>query len=403
LERLVAELDALLRSGDARKAEEQVAALRESDPARHALGMAALAVARRDGAAALAHAQAAVALRPDDPVVLRYVALASLLCGDADAAELHARRAANRDEGVRSHVVLGNVLLSAGRFAPAEEAYRAALERDPRCEEALNGVGSVRARLGDPAAALQSFARAFAARPDDSSSLDNIAALYAERGWILGALALVRVTRDGHHAPEVQVALDLVQLQLRRRLDPSLRAVCPPEDTAALAASLCGATQSLPAAVQLQVARTLHDAGLTGAVETIAARLGQSELGDGDRAHLDFLLGLVAERGGAIDDAIDHYRSAIRSDPARWEAACNAVHLLLARPADEASREIPRLLDAVRPDLRERQLPLAFNEAVWLRGTGRGDEARAIFERVARATGGEGELGELAREALAQG
>lgn len=403
MEDFVSELDALLQSGDAQRAEERVAALRESDPARHAVGLAALAVARQDGGAALEHARAAHRLLPDDPIVLQYLALASLLGGDADAAESHARRAVNRDGSVRSHIALGNVLLGAGRLAQAEEAYRAALERDPRCEKALNGIGTVRARLGDPAAALQSFARAFAARPEEAASLENVVTLYGERGWVLGALALIRVTRKGHHPPEVQTALDLARLQLHRRLDPSLRPITEPDDSEALGESLCASTRSLSAAVQLQVARQLHDAGLARAAEAIAARLAGAELGDADRAHLDFLLGLIAERAGAAGDAIEYYRSAVQRDPARWEAGCNAVHLLLGRPPDEARQEIPWFLDAVRADLRTTQLPLAFNEAIYLRSVGRAAEARGILERVVRATGGEGQLGALAREALAQG
>jgi tetratricopeptide (TPR) repeat protein len=98
----------------------------------------AIATSRGDGAAAVEAAAEALALAPEDPAVLQYAALAWRAAGDLAQAEAYARRAANRDPGTRSQLVLADVLARQGRRADAEASYRAVLEWEPASAVALN-------------------------------------------------------------------------------------------------------------------------------------------------------------------------------------------------------------------------------------------------------------------------
>src|SRR3954467_15643118 len=93
-------LERWFAAGDVAQAEAQVAACEASDPARHALGRAALAAHAKDAAGTPAYADRASALAPDQPMVLQYLAIAALLRGDRAAAEAHAEAAVAHGGGV---------------------------------------------------------------------------------------------------------------------------------------------------------------------------------------------------------------------------------------------------------------------------------------------------------------
>jgi len=68
-----------------------------------------------------------------------------------------------------AHTKVGNELYLKGDLAGAAEHYEEALKIDPMYVEALNNLGSVRARQGDGKSAVAFYSKALRSRPDDAS------------------------------------------------------------------------------------------------------------------------------------------------------------------------------------------------------------------------------------------
>jgi tetratricopeptide (TPR) repeat protein len=400
MEAIVKTVSELLAAGDMEGALDRVRALEPQDPAGFEVGMAAIAAARHDTPGCLAHAERAWALAPDDPIALQYLAAAHGLAGDPEAAERFARQAANRDMGSRSHAALGNVLLSAGKAEDAEAAYRAALDRDPGCAQALNGVATARWRRGDQATALSYFARAYQAEPEDPAPLRSILQMYGEAGWALGALALARTTASGYHAEEVHVALDLVLLHLGRTVSQELGAAAPQAEGPSPIEDLVARAAGRPHRVQVQLCRSLFDLGEVEASRSLLRRLGEETLAAPDEAGRWYVEGLLLEQAGDPSGALEAYEESLVLDGARWDACCNAIHLLLVQGGEEALGRVPALLERVPGKLRAQRPQLVLNEAIWLGRVGRPAEARAKLEGLLKVLG-TGPLHEVARGALA--
>ena len=81
----------------------------------------------------------------------------------------------------------------AGRLDEAARLYRLVLEGDPYNVDALNGLGSIAARSGNPEAAERLFRRSLSARPDDPIATAGLSALaldgrHSDRAAGLGSL-----------------------------------------------------------------------------------------------------------------------------------------------------------------------------------------------------------------------
>lgn len=85
------------------------------------------------------------------------------------------------ERGVEAH--------SAGRFAEAEAAYRAALERDPQHFDALHLLGVIHAQHGQPAEAARLIGLALAVDPDVAQAHNNRGLALLELGRAEEALA----------------------------------------------------------------------------------------------------------------------------------------------------------------------------------------------------------------------
>jgi len=91
-------------------------------------------------------------------------------------------------------------------------------------------------------------------------------------------------------------------------------------------------------------------------------------------------LALVLDRGGSVDEAIDHYREALRIVPGDFDARWNLANALLrSGRAQEAVPEFQRILDA-NPEAVEPMTKLA----AILASLGNNDEAIRLAERAAQ-------------------
>lgn len=407
MEDLLPTLEAHFAADDVAGAEALVAGFADSDPARHALGLAALAAHRKDPAACETYAREALALRPADPAALQYQAVAALL-RDRPAEALAPLREAAQAGSTRALGFLGNVLLGLGRLKEAEGVYQQILTREPTHVQALNGVGTARFKQQDLDGAVPYFARAWAARPSDSQPLRSLMNAYGDAGRALGALALLGITRERHQDAQSRAALAMMHLHLTRMVLPSFPPAGEISDADEAVHDLLSAVADQPLALRLAAARALGDYGRhTEAAGLLAAVDPESpELSKAQRADLWYTRGLSAAARDNRQAALHAYTQAVAQDPQRWEAAANAISLLLleeesgGRVPEEAAAQIRDLLQRVPAAVRGTAPQLLFNEAVFLRRTGHPAEAARLCQRVLHATGGDGELAEHARELL---
>ena len=397
---LIERLERLFAAGDAVQAAALIGSYEASDPARHALGLAALAAHDNDAARCSEHAARAQALAPDEPSVLHYVALAALMRGDRPIAEDHARAAVARGGGLRSLGLLGNLELGAGKLAAAEATYRQMLELDPGNVQALNGLGACRYKQQDLDDAVGWFARAFDRDPTDPAPIRSLMNMYGDAGRVLGAIALANITRDRHQDEASGLALDLMVLHLNHVLMGGYPAphVVPDADEAVIAVLRSAARR--PARVRLGVARALIDCRRFGDARRIVDEIDARDLSAADRGNAEYVRGLLAQEAGDAQRALAAYEAAVAADPRRWDACCNAMTLLLDRGDPASLARAARLLDQIPADVKGAAPQLLFNQAVYLHRAGRSAEARVDLERVLGATKGQGELAGLARQLL---
>jgi tetratricopeptide (TPR) repeat protein len=406
MEDFIERLERMFAAGELAQAAALIASYEPTDAVRHALGMAALAAHDKDAAGCTRHAERAHALRPHDPMTLQYMAVAALLRGDRKAAETHARAAVERGGGLRSLGWLGNIQLGAGDVAAAEQTYRRMLELSPGHVQALNGLGTCRYKQQDLDQATTYLARAFDQDPTDPAPIRSLMNMYGDAGRVLGALALAGLVRDRHADDESGLALDLMVLHLNQVLMggyPPPNAV--PDADAAVAAVVRRAGHR-PVRVQLGVARALidcrrHDEAAR-LIAPLVARLDGADLSTVDRGNAEYVRGLLAQHAGDAARALAAYDAALAIDPRRWDACCNALTLLLDRGDPDALARAAALLGRVPPEVKGSSPQLLFNEAVYLRRTGRAADARANLQRVVAATHGDGELGALARQLMTE-
>jgi tetratricopeptide (TPR) repeat protein len=400
MEALIEQLERLFAAGELGQATDLIYSYEITDPARHALGLAALAAHEKDAAGCARHAERAHALRPGEPLALQYMAVAALMQGDLKGAERHVREAVARGGGVRSLGWLGNIQLGAGEAHAAEETYRRMLELDPGSVQALNGLGACRYKQQDLAGAVTYFARAFDRDPTDPAPIRSMMNMYGDAGRVLGAITLANLTREHHQDAESSLALDLMVLHLNSILMGGYPPphVVPDADEAVTAVQRSSARR--PVRVRLGVARALIDCQRHDDARRILAEIEGQEQSPADRGNAEYVRGLLAQHAGDSQRALAAYEAAVAADARRWDACCNALTLLLDRGDPESLARAEKLLGQIPPEVKGTAPQLLFNEAVYLRRAGRTAEARVGLQRVLAATRGEGELGALARQLM---
>ncbi len=400
MEDLIDRLERLFAAGDLDQAAAVIRTYQTADPVRHSLGLAALAAHDKDAAACARHAERAYALRPDEPMVLQYMAVAALMRGDRQGAEGHARAAVARGGGVRSLGWLANIQLGADKASAAEETYRRMLELDPGNVQALNGLGACRYKQKDLDDAVTCFARAYDHDPTDPAPIRSMMNMYGEAGRVLGAITLANLTRERHQDEEGSLALDLMMLHLNHVL---MGGYPPPHvvpDADEAVAAVLRSSARRPVRVRLGVARALIDCQRHDDAQRILAAIDGQDQSPADRGNAEYVRGLLAQFAGDPQRALAAYEASVTADARRWDACCNALTLLLERGDPESLARAGKLLGQIPPEIKGAAPQLLFNEAVYFRAAGRTVEARADLQRVLTATNGDGELGALARQLL---
>jgi tetratricopeptide (TPR) repeat protein len=155
------------------------------------LGTALLERGRVDEA--LAHARAAVDIRPGDPKVHVNLGAALARKGAADEARASYDRALAIDPAnAMAHFDLALLLSEQGRSAESMQQYREVLRIDPTYAKAHSGLGWVLARLGRTEEAASSFRAAIAADPRLTPAWNGLALVLEKRGRHDEALAVWR-------------------------------------------------------------------------------------------------------------------------------------------------------------------------------------------------------------------
>jgi tetratricopeptide (TPR) repeat protein len=116
-------------------------------------------------------------------VVIALSALAWQQAGHwRDSLTLHTRSLAVTEANWKAWQGLCDALLDAGRLPDAATACQEAVRILPTFPEAWQTLGVVRARMGDPAAAIPLFVRALELRPDYFNALRNLGSAFANLG-----------------------------------------------------------------------------------------------------------------------------------------------------------------------------------------------------------------------------
>jgi tetratricopeptide (TPR) repeat protein len=176
--------------------------------------------------AAVATAQAMVDRRPAQGSLAR-VSYARELLGDpagAVAAMVQAAAAGGDAAADRAYVqtLIGNLHLGAGRLAPAEAAYRRALDGLPGSGLAEVGLARVAAARGDLAGAARLLEPAADRLPLPATValLGDVRAALGDTGAAAGQYRLVRVIERLNQANGVAVDLELARFEADHARDP---------------------------------------------------------------------------------------------------------------------------------------------------------------------------------------
>ena len=390
----------LLAGADLAGATALVESVRQSDPLSYELGQFSLAAARQDEVACMAHAQRAQSIAPTSPVAHDYLAVAHQMNGDRDAAVAAAQQAVALGGGAKSRASLGSLLLINDRAAEAVTVLRQALAEDARHADALLLLGTAYAKLGEYGDAISTWARAFDVRPEDTRPIRNLMDMFADVGRWMGAIAALDLSRRGTPPAEVELALDLVQVNLVRLVMERFPARKEVEDADGQTDKLLKSAARRPARVRLSVARVLLDLDRKEEAQALVASLAKEPLAAEDRAIVRYLEGVFAEARKDRDAAMDAYLDALELSNLRADACANAISLLLAEDGAEALRQIESLLAHVDEAHKASSPELLFNEAIYFTRVGREVEARRNFERVIIIGRGEGGAATMAVEAL---
>jgi tetratricopeptide (TPR) repeat protein len=158
-----------------------VARAPKSAPAFFRLGVV-LGIRERHADAA-AQFRKAQALAPDDPSIVRALAVASRRAGDAAGAEAAARRLLKlRPDDVDSTALTAALLRDRGKGSEAIALYRAFVARHPADPAALADLAELLDEAGKGSEALEAARRAAAAGPTFATAHDRLGWLLLRRG-----------------------------------------------------------------------------------------------------------------------------------------------------------------------------------------------------------------------------
>ncbi len=358
-------------------------------------------------AEAIACYRKAAGLAPEE---VRWPYLAALATAETDleGSLVHFARAVELDPAEPAvSIAHGDVLVRLGRFAEADERYRAALALDSGSSHALLGLARSALGRGEEAPATELLERAAAAAPHHGEVQELLARVYqrlsrpedAERARLrAGAgfrasraadphLAAVRAeavnsrayTERGQRLAEAGRFAE-AETELRRVLE-----IRPgnARDHSNLGGALAGQGKLVEAVAEYRKALAidpddtyaLNNLGLAlagqGDLEAAAAQLARAIEIDSTYADAHRNLGLVRARQSRPEEAIAHYRAAIAANPSLARAHNDLGTALAQRGALDDAVEQWRQALAVDP----RELSALYNLAIALVQKGEHREA----------------------------
>jgi tetratricopeptide (TPR) repeat protein len=350
------------------------------------LARAYLALADRDAAGALSHANALAGQAPDDPFAIYLVGRARLLTGDHAGALEAFQKAVERSARPLFLVWLGRAHLALAQPEKAAAAFARALERVPGHPAALLGRAELAAAGTGPApegleATLASLI-AEGARP-----LAEQAVGVSPGEMARAALSLVALRMQRGDEPGARKALDQLQA-MRRDGDPGFAVILAEAlerlgDTDAALAELARAVEAGPTRLDARVAWA-----------ELALRAGKLDIAraaliDVDAATSEVIarnIPALALRGrtqlavGALDRALADLDAALAEYPAAPELVRARAELdLLQGNAKAAAERLAPVAGADAPS----EMRVLYASA--LRASGQYDQARAVLEAVQKA------------------
>jgi len=280
----------------------------------------------------------------------------------------------------------GLKLLHAGRTQEAEQRFRDAVTADPKNFEALNNLGVLLKRENKFTAAVGFLRKAAQLAPKDARIHSNLAGALRGSGDLAGAVAEMKVAASLDPASAAiaqnfalysrEYGTDLYRRGDLDRAIAQLRkaAELAPDDSAAhfqLGRALTKLGRSEEAAAELKMAqrqnqqsrdliraKALNNEGngllQTGDLEGGLEKLEQAvALAAGD-AVCQYNYGVALLLANHVDEALDHFLTAVRLDPAQgngyyyigkaqmlkrdWRAAVEALeHAIQLNPGDDAA------------------------------------------------------------------
>lgn len=396
---------ALLAAGERQAARALVESAAPSQPADAELGRAAIALFDHHTDAVIDHARRAIELGAGG-TGHQVIALGHLVADDAVAAIAHARKAVEIDPDARARRTLASVLLATGHAEEAAALLRELRAEQPDDADVLLNLGAASAELGAYGEAIVCYAQAYDLRPADTRPIKQLLEMFAAAGKWLGAAAALDLSRSGEPPPEVEVALDLVQVHLVERIASGFPDRDVDRDADRTIEKLVAGALARGPSTQLAVAQTLLDVDREVDARTLVAaaaeRHARAPLDASALCDLRYLQACLAARDGNRALALTLYAQCIAGHARRTEVCTNAISLLLDDGSPGALAQIPSWIARVSPGDRQRDPGLAYVEAVYLSRTGRTAQARVRLEQVEDLTGGEGPVAALAAELLEQ-
>jgi len=216
---------------------------------------------------------------------------------------------------------LGLAYQKLNRFAEARDAYRHAVELNPKDNSLRNSYGAVLVKAGDPVGGLREFQRVLAEEPDNTHVQVNVGYAYIAEGKFREAIqelsALIKKhPEDGSAHYDLGVAY--------KGIDDLPHAAAELEKAVELEPSLAEAHYTL--------ATTLVD---QGQAEKAIAQLRAAVAQRPEYVDAWFQLGSILKQQGDVDGAIEALRRSVALDD-KDAGAFNTLGLLLRRKGDVA-------------------------------------------------------------------
>lgn len=187
-----------LSSKDYEKAAEHLSTALELVPAatrlHYPLAMALRGLGRTDEARSHLAQSGSVGIKAEDPLVAEIETLAT---------------------GERVHLLRGRRAFGAGQYAAAVEAFREAVQADPRSSRAFVNLGSALGQMGDVSAALQAFNKALEIAPDNFTAHLNLGLIYAHQDWNEEAETHLRAAIDQRY-DDAEAHLSLARVLVKQ-------------------------------------------------------------------------------------------------------------------------------------------------------------------------------------------